>query len=174
MTEAITPVDAARLLAALVDTLIPGNAGWPSAGIVGVQSMLATRLVQERGEDSLDRVIGALGADAAALFSDDEAARVVAIAAWEARDAQLFGWVRDAVFMAYYESPVVVLAIKARGHQYKLIPHIAGYMLPRFDAERDTPRHGRGAWIATGAVLRVPVETLDLADERTQTWGRKQ
>jgi hypothetical protein len=170
----MNPVEAARLLAALVETLLPGDAGWPSGAMVGVQSVLATRLVQERGEDALDKVIEALRPDAAALLSGDEAARVAAVAGWEVRDAELFGWVRDASYIAYYESPVVVLAINAHGHPYKLIPHVVGYKLPRFDLERDTPRHGRGAWIATDAVARLPVEVLDLADERTQNWGRKQ
>jgi hypothetical protein len=170
----MNPVEVARLLAALVDTLLPGDAGWPSGATVGVQSVLATRLVQERGEDALGKVVEALRPGAPALLSGDEAARVAAVAAWEAGDRELFGWVRDAVYNAYYESPAVVLAINAHGHPYKLIPHVVGYKLPRFDLEHDTPRHGRGAWIATGAVARVPVETLDLADERTQNWGRKQ
>jgi hypothetical protein len=171
----MTPVESARLLAALVETLLPGDDGWPSGALVGVQSVLATRLTQERGEDSVDTLIQSLGADAAAaLLAGDEAARVAAVADWEARDKDLFGFVRDAVYMAYYESPVVVRAINAHGHQYKLIPHVTGYMLPRFDLARDTPTHGRGGWIATDAVRRVPVETLDLGDERTQNWGRKQ
>ena len=166
--------ETAKLLAALVETLLPGDAGWPSGAAVGVQSALATRLVQERGDDALDKLVTALGDDATALLSGDEAARVAAVAAWEARDAEFFGWVRDAAFMAYYESPIVVQAINAHGHPYKLVPHITGYELPRFERERDTPRHGRGGWIATDAVARVPVEMLDLADERTLTWGRKQ
>ncbi len=170
----MTPEESARLLAALVETLLPGDDGWPSGSLVGVQAVLAMRLVQERGEDAVDSVIQSLGDDAAPLLADDEDARVAAVAAWEARDKTLFGFVRDAVYMAYYENPVVVQAINAHGHQYKLIPHVTGYMLPRFDLARDTPTHGRGKWIPTDAVQRVPVETLDLADERTQNWGRKQ
>lgn len=170
----MTEVEAARLVAALVDTLLPGDAGWPSGATVGVQAMLAARLVQERGADAFDTLVEALRPDAAALLAGDEAARVAAVAAWEARDNDLFGFVRDAAYMAYYESPAVVLAINAHGHPYKLVPHVAGYKLPRFDPARDAPKHRRGHWIATDAVARVPVETLDLADERTQHWGRKQ
>ena len=158
-------VEAAGLLAALVDTLIPGDAGWPAAATVGVQSELATRLVQERGEDGLAKVLDALGGETAALLSGDEPARVAAMAAWEARDKDLFGWVRDVVYLAYYENPVVVRAINAHGHLYKLVPHVTGYKLPRFDAARDTPQHGRGAWTPTGAVRRVAVDTLCLAEK---------
>ena len=170
----VDATEMAALLAALVKTLLPGDVGWPSGATVGVQSALVTRLSQERGDDALDKLVTALGDDAAALLSGDEAACVAAVSAWEARDAEFFGWVRDAAFMAYYESPFVVEAINAHGHPYKLVPHITGYKLPRFDLEQDTPRHGRGSWVATDAVKRVSVETLDLADERTLNWGREQ
>jgi hypothetical protein len=56
--------------------------------------------------------------------------------------------VRDATFFAYYECPLVVRAMNARGFEYKLRPHVEGYRLPPFDPARDTPRHGRGRWIA--------------------------
>jgi hypothetical protein len=166
--------DAARLLAALVDTLIPGAPGWPPAVTVGVQSALASRLIEQRGDDALGPLLTALEPHAEALLSDDEDRRVAAVAAWEAADKDLFGWVRDATYLAYYESPVVVLAINAHGHLYKARPHFTGYRLPRWDAARDTPTHGRGAWTPTDAVRRVDTGALDLADERTQNWGRKQ
>jgi hypothetical protein len=168
------PVEAARLLAALVDTLLPGAAGWPSGGTAGVQAELATRILQQRGEDVLVQVIDALRAEAAALLSDNAADRIAAVTGWETRDSDLFGWVRDAAYHAYYESPFVVQAINRHGHSYKLVPHLTGYRLPRFDLERDTPRHGRGGWIPTGAVKRVAVETLDLADQRTIVQRRTQ
>jgi hypothetical protein len=170
----MSPFEMARLLAALVQTLLPGDSGWPSGTMVGVQALLATRLIQERGEDALETLVAALGDDVGALLSDDEEGRVAAVSSWEKRDKDLFGFVRDAAFMAYYESPVVVAAINAHGHPYRLVPHITGYGLPPFDLERDRPRHGRGAWIPTNAIKRIPVETLDLADERTLNWGRKQ
>ncbi len=194
-------VTAAGLLAALVDTLMPGDAQWPAASVVGVQCVLAARLLQERGEEALAKVVDALNPMAAALDpdsfglkpsasgsrrsrggftsqvgpnSDNEDLRVATVAAWEASDKDLFGWVRDAVYLAYYESPFVVQAINARGHTYKLVPHVTGYRLPQFDPDRDTPTHRRGGWLPTEAVRPVAVETLDLADQRTVNWGRKQ
>jgi hypothetical protein len=151
MDDQYTPVEVARLLAGLVDVLLPGAEGWPSGATVGVQFELATRLIEQRGEDALDRLVAALRPNAAALLNGDEAA----VAAWEARDPELFGWVRDAAYMAYYESPVVALAITAKGHPYQLRPHTTGYKLPRFDPARDTPTHGRGRYIATHEVARV-------------------
>jgi hypothetical protein len=155
MRETMTPVAVGRLLAALVETLLPGDAGWPSGATVGVQAALATRLIEEKGEDALETLLAALQPGAAALLGGAAAARVDAVAAWEARDGALFGWVRDAAYMAYYESPVVALAIAAHGHQYRLRPHVAGYKLPRFDPATDTPRHGRGRYVPTDAVARV-------------------
>jgi len=174
MSYSAGPVETARLLSALVDTLLPGDESWPSGATVGVQALVAARLVQERGDDAIDNLVDTLGDDAKALLAGDEAARVAAVTAWEAREKDLFGFVCDAAYIAYYENPAVVLAINAHGHPYKLIPHIAGYELPRFDLARDMPKHGRGHFIPTDAVTRVPVETLNLADERTQNWGRKQ
>jgi hypothetical protein len=168
------PVEAARLLAALVETLLPGAASWPSGGAVGVQAELANRILQHRGEAVLAEVIGALRANAAALLSDDETVRTASVAQWEANDPDLFGWVRDAAYHAYYENPFVVQAINLQGHPYKLVPHLTGYRLPRFDLQRDTPRHGRGGWIPTDAVRRVAVESLDLTEQRTTNRSRKQ
>lgn len=168
------PVQIARTLAAFVDVLLPGDASWPSAATVGVQAQLTQRLVESKGEDALTAFIEALQSDSAVLLDDDEAARVAAVAAFETRDPDLFGWIRDAVYVAYYESPVVVLAINAHGSLYKLRPHIEGYPLPRFDLEQDMPRHGRGHWIVTAAVRRVPVEALTLTEARATKWGREQ
>lgn len=174
MANTLGAVDGARLLAAVVGTLIPGDASWPDACVVGVQFEVAARLVEQHGEDALDQVIEVLRPDWDALLSGDEAARIAAVAGWELRDKDQFTRVREATYLAYYESPFVVQAINAHGHLYKLRPHVTGYKLPRFDPARDTPRHGRGAWTPTDAVHRVAVETLDLADERTVNWGRKQ
>jgi hypothetical protein len=77
----------------------------------------------------------------------DEPRQVAAVRAFEAADPTRFKWVRDATFLAYYECPLVVRTMNARGFEYKLRPHIDGYRLPPFDPARDTPRHGRGHWI---------------------------
>lgn len=170
----MTATETARVVAALVETLLPGDDGWPPGAVVGVQATLALRLVREHGEDGLARLLASLGDAAATLRDGDAAARVAAVAAWEAREAAFFGFVRDAAYMAYYESPVVAQAINEHGSPYKLMPHVSGYRVPRFDPATDTPTHARGGYIPTDQVRRVAVETLDLDDQRTQNWGRKQ
>ena len=51
--------DAARLanmLRDFVDTMIPGDGDWPSASLVGVQGVLAMRLLETLGEKGLDQL----------------------------------------------------------------------------------------------------------------------
>jgi len=155
------PAIAAGLLADLADTLVPGDDHWPSAAAVGVQAALATRLIEERGEADLARLAQAILQAGGPLAGRPEAERVAIVQAFEAAEPELFGWVRDAVYFAYYESPFVVAAINAQGHPYRLRPHVKGYPLPRFDLVQDTPRHGRGRWLPTDAVRPVDTSGLD-------------
>ena len=59
-TTAPSPAVAARLLADLVDLLLPGGGDWPSGATIGVQSTLAIHLVEERGEADLTRLAQAI------------------------------------------------------------------------------------------------------------------
>jgi hypothetical protein len=164
---------AARLLADLVDLLLPGDGDWPSGATIGVQSTLAARLVEERGDPDLSRLAQAI-LQAGGPFTDQpEERRIAIVQALEAAEPELFGWVRDAAYFAYYESPYVVAVINAQVHPYRLRPHVKGYPLPRFDPARDAPTHGRGRWLPTEAVRPVDISTLDLDVDRTQAWGLK-
>ena len=116
------------------------------------------------------KAIEAAGGPLAAL---DEAARVAVVRRFEEAEPELFGWVRDAAYIAYYENPFVAEAINSRGTAYELRPHIKGYPVPRFELARDTPRHGRGRYTKTAEVRRVDISGLDLESNRTQAWGLK-
>jgi len=164
---------AARLLADLVDMLLPGGGDWPSGATVGVQSALAIRLVEERGEGDLARLARAILCAGGPFAEQPEERHVAIVQAFEAAEPELFGWVRDAAYYAYYENPYVVAVINAQGHPYRLRPHVTGYPLPRFDPARDAPKHGRGSWLPTGAVRRVDISHLELDSDRTQAWGLK-
>lgn len=164
---------AARLLADLADLLLPGEGDWPSGATIGVQSTLAIRLVEERGEADLTRLAQAILRAGGPFADHPEERRIAIVQALEAAEPELFGWVRDAAYFAYYESPYVVAVINAQGHPYRLRPHVKGYPLPRFDPARDTPRHGRGRYLPTEAVRRVDISRLELDSDRTQAWGLK-
>jgi hypothetical protein len=167
----VSPAGAAGLLADLIDVLLPGDETWPSGGSVGVQALLALRLLEQRGKADFSKLTRAILQAGGPLTGLDEAARVAVVTKLEADEPVLFGWVRDAAYVAYYENPFVAEAINAKGHIYELRPHLKGYPVPRFDLERNTPRHGRGSFIPAEAVRRVDISALDLDSERTQAWG---
>ncbi len=169
----ITPKAAAGLLADLVDVLLPGDDTWPSGGAVGVQALLGLRLLEQKGKREFARVAEALLAAGGPLAGYDDAARVAVVERFEASEPALFGWLRDAAYVTYYENPFVAEVINAKGHTYELRPHTKGYAVPRFDLTRDTPQHGRGRYVPTAAVRRVDTSGLDLASDRTQAWGLK-
>ena len=101
----------------------------------------------------------------------DERARVEVVKKFEQREPELFGWLRDAAYVAYYENPFVAEVINAKGHRYELRPHVKGYPLPPFDLARDAPRHGRGRYTPTEQVRRVDTSQLELESNRTLRWG---
>lgn len=171
--EALGAAGGCALIADLVEVLLPGGDGWPSGRAAGVQHPLALRLIEERGRAALPTLIEALRAAGAPLSGLDEPARTAVVARFEAAEPELFGFVRDAAYLAYYENPFIAEAINEKGRLYELRPHIKGYPLAPFDAARDTPRHGRGRYIPTAEVRRVDISGLDLESNRTQAWGLK-
>jgi hypothetical protein len=171
--DQLGPAGAATLIADFVDVLIPGEGVWPSAKTVGVQGHLALRLMEERGKNALPALVKAIEAAGGPLGPLDEPTRVAVVQRLEVAEPDLFGWVRDATYIAYYENPFVAEAIVLTGHPYELRPHIKGYPVGRFDLERDTPRHGRGRYTKTSDVRRVDISGLDLESNRTQAWGLK-
>ena len=78
-----------------------------------------------------------------------------------AEHPDLFKLLRNATYLAYYESPAVIRAIQALGQPYRAMPGRDGYPLPPFDLERDRPRHGRGHYVPTDEVRRVDLSGLD-------------
>ncbi|MGD9512137.1 MAG: hypothetical protein AB7X49_26730, partial [Geminicoccaceae bacterium] len=65
----------ASLLRDFVDVLIPGEGSWPPASTVGVQGVLAMRLLEARGEGGADELERALLDCGAPLAPLDEEAR---------------------------------------------------------------------------------------------------
>jgi hypothetical protein len=147
-------------LAALVDALIPGDGRWPAASAVGVQGVLAERLLTADGEGAVERVAAAVAACGGPLAGKDAATRAAILGRLEQAQPVLFLFLRNAATFAYYESPVVVGVVQSLGMPYAALPHREGYALPPFDPARDAPKHGRGAWIATDAVRRVDLSAL--------------
>ncbi len=160
----------AGLLADFVDTLIPGDGSWPAASRVGVQGLLAARLVETDGEAAIARLAGLLGgADGFAGQSED--VRTAIVAGLERAHPRFFAVLREAVYLAYYESPAVAERIHALGYAYELRPHLTGYAMPPPDAERDRPRHRRGSYVRTEDVRRLDLSAIRLADGAKKEQG---
>ena len=171
VADEITPTASCALLADFIDVLLPGDESWPSARAVGVQAVVAIRLLEERGKGAFPRLISALLLAGGPFERLEEAARINVVKNFEQREPELFGWLRDAAYIAYYENPFVAEVINVKGHRYELRPHVKGYPLPRFDPARHTPHHGRGRYIPTEQVRAVDTSKLDLESNRTLRWG---
>lgn len=158
-TRVSTSIEFARLLRDFVDTLIPGDDRWPSAADVGVHGVLGMRMLDTYGESGVFAIRDALAA-AGAPFPGEADGREAIVARFEAADPGRFKTIRMAAYLAYYEHPAVIQAIQGLGQPYRAQPVYEGYRSAPFDRARDTPRHGRGHYVATNEVRRVDLTNL--------------
>lgn len=140
----------------LAETLLPGSAGFPAFAAAGCGPLLLQRLQA----DLPDRLSAALTARGG--FPANPATWVEAASRVEALEPTLFAEFRKQVYLAYYEQPVVIAAIRALGHPYNDAPLPDGYPTDPFDPATETPGHGRGRWIDTEEVRPVDLAALDL------------
>ena len=167
----LTPHEAARLLRALVDELIPGDETWPSASDAGVHGILSMRVCAGWDDARMDRLASLLGWEDGSLTSAVPEERMGAVASLEAADPDLFDEIYTATVLAYYETPFVIEAIRATGRPYSARPHATGYAMAPFDFNRDMPGHGRGGYLKTDEVKPLDISTLDLDTVMTERWG---
>src|SRR5262249_10333819 len=109
----------ASVLADFVDTLIPGNEIWPSASAIGVQGVLAARLLDLNGEGAVEGLITALQMCGGPFSGKVNEQRVAIVERFEREHPSLFAPVREAAYFAYYENPLIVDHIRAMGHSYQ-------------------------------------------------------
>lgn len=157
MTDAL---GLAALLRDLVDVLIPGEGAWPPASMVGVQGVLAMRLLEAQGQTAADELEKELLRYGAPFDRLDADRRAEVVRRLEAGNPALFKLVRNAAYLAYYENPAVVRAVQGLGQPYQAMPSAKGYPLPAFDLEHDRPRHGRGHYIPTEDVKPLDLSAL--------------
>ena len=153
-------IELATLLRDFVDVLIPGEGPWPAASVVGVQGVLAMRLLEARGEDGAAELEVALLASGGPLAPLDAAGRRAVVERLEREQAQLFALARNTAYVAYYESPAVVRAVAGLGQPYRAMPGKDGYPMAPFDLTRDRPTHGRGVYVRTDDVQRLDLSQL--------------
>lgn len=119
-------------LAALLDALLPGGEGFPAACAAGIAATVRARL----GDDVAARLAAAL------LVTDG-------LASLERDRPALFDLFRRVAYLAYYQAPAVIAAIRATGIDYRGAPQPRGYDLAPFDPAADAPTHRRGRWKTT-------------------------
>ena len=152
--------DLTQMLCDLVDTLLPGEGNWPAASKVGVQGVLAIRLIETLGEVAIDTVEAAITACGGPLKAANAEGRIAILRKLEESQPKLFALLRTASYFAYYENPAVVIQVRALGQTYRAIPIERGYDVGRFDLERDRPTHNRGHFMATQDVRRLDLSKL--------------
>jgi hypothetical protein len=130
---------------AFANALLPGDDLFPRASETGILRTL------DRLPAGLAQALGPI----AALEPD---ARVARMEQLQAENPALFAEAQKTVYLAYYEQPEVIAAIRAMGIPYHSVLLPEGYDIAPFDPLIDTPRHRRGAWVAT-----ENVRPLDLA-----------
>ncbi|WP_047462686.1 hypothetical protein [Rhizobium rhizogenes] len=159
------------MIRALVDELIPGAEGWPSASDAGVHGIIGLRIFAEWNDEQITALADMLGWQSGGLSSTDAATRVAAVKGFETTDPELFDKIYTAVTLAYYETPFVIEAIQNTGRPYSYRPHVTGYKMEPFDFNRDRPKHGRGHYLKTDEVAPVDTSALDLNTVKTVKWG---
>ena len=147
--------------AALLEVMLPGDELFPCGSALGIETLLADRLLESFAPAELDALTAALAAPFASLTPVD---RVPLVARLQREHPALFDQLAKTVYLTYYQTPAVQDAIRALGFAYNPTPLPAGYEVGRFDAARDTPRHGRGRFVATDEVRRVDLGGLDFVN----------
>jgi hypothetical protein len=167
----ISPSERTQLIRALVDELIPGAAGWPSASDAGVHGIVGLRVFAEWNDEQTAALAEVLGWQSGGLSSTDAETRIAAVKGFETAEPDLFDKLYTAVALAYYETPFVIEAIQSTGRPYSHRPHVTGYPMAPFDFDRDMPQHGRGQYLKTEEVAPVDISALELNTEKTVHWG---
>ena len=114
-------------LAALLDTLIPGDESYPAPSAIG----LSERLIAHRRFGSLTGpVLERLPEDFDALDNDRRAAAVAAV---EADSGPAFSALLLGLYSLYYTDPLVLAVIARESGYTPRAPQPDGYALPPFD-----------------------------------------
>ncbi len=152
----MSPDEISKTLEAFVDVLIPGDADFPSASAAGAHGLVAERIRAAEGSAGIVALAEALTAGDSFLTAD----RVAATAAFAAADPTRFVFARFATYLAYYQTPAVILTLQRIGHDYNDAPQPRGYRMAPFDPALHTPKNPGGAYKKTEEIVRLDVSTL--------------
>ena len=159
---AIEPAEIAAMLRELVDVLLPGDARFPAASDAGTHGVVADRLVAQLGEAALDDLAQTIAACGGPLGPLGATERQEVVRRFEADHPEQFETLRMIAYLAYYESPAVVRAVRSLGHVYNDAPQPTGYAMSPFDENdpHQAPTHRRGHYVRTEDVARLDLTPL--------------
>jgi hypothetical protein len=158
----MNPIESAELMAAVCDTLLPGEGNYPRASLTGTQAVVANRLRERYGSlvfESLARDL-ASGDRGFLALSDEE--RVAALQRLETEKPDFFAYLLAATYLAYYATPPVIEAIRLDGHIYNDTPLPLGYELTPFSFTPgvDVPLDPKGSFKWTFQMERIDISSL--------------
>ena len=167
---ATDPAAIAAMLRELVDVMLPGDARFPAASDAGTHGVVADRMVAQMGEAALDDLALTIEACGGPLGPLGVTERQDVVRRFEAAHPEQFETLRMIAYLAYYESPAVVRAVRSLGHVYNDAPQSAGYVMAPFDENdpHQAPAHQRGSYVRTEDVTRLdltPLPSVPLAPE---------
>ena len=159
---ATDPAAIAAMLRELVDVLLPGDGRFPAASDAGTHGVMADRLVAQSGEAALDDLAETIEACGGPLGPLGATERQDVVRRFEADHPEQFETLRMITYLAYYESPAVVRAVRSLGHVYNDAPQPAGYVMAPFDETdpHQAPAHRRGHYVRTEDVTRLDLLPL--------------
>jgi hypothetical protein len=145
-------------LVAVLDTLLPGGEGFPSASTVDTSAFLLDQLgpgaLQEWLLPLLSGLDDAAGGDFAAGSAEQ---RDPLLQQLEAAQPLPFARLLALAYYSYYAQPAVIAAIQTLGHDYNQTPQPLGYAMAPFDPTNPThlPAVPRGTYLRTLDMARV-------------------
>ncbi len=158
----MNPVQAAELLAAVCDALLPGDELFPRASVTGIQAVVASRLRERYGGVIFENLAGDLAVDGLGFCALSEEDQIAALQRLEAEKPEFFGYLLMAAYLAYYATPPVIEAIRLDGHIYNDAPQPLGYELTPFSFTPgvDVPMVPRGSFKWTFMMERIDISSL--------------
>jgi hypothetical protein len=145
-------------LAAVLDTLLPGGEGFPSASATDTAAFLLDQVGGAALEEWLLPLLSGLDDAAGGEFAAGTAEqRTALLQQLEATQPLPFAKLLALAYYSYYAQPAVIAAIQALGHDYNQTPQPLGYEMAPFDPANPThlPAVPRGAYMRTLDIVRV-------------------
>ncbi len=148
----------AKALAAVLDTLLPGGEGFPSASALDTAAFLLDQVGPSAVQEWLLPLLSGLDDAADGDFAAGAAEqRVTLLQQLEVAQPLPFARLLALAYYSYYAQPAVIAEIHALGHDYNQTPQPLGYVMAPFDPTNPThlPAVPRGTYMRTLDIVRV-------------------